>query len=79
MKPYHIYIQIRRTEFYHNDEILLRNISQANQQPNHGMQNENQKNAINISKDLCNEMDYLKENQHQYYKNPKLLLEQVSP
>ena len=64
MEPYHLYIQIRKTEFYNNDEILLRNISQANKQPNHGMYNENQKNDIKSSKDLCNEMDYLKENQH---------------
>ena len=62
MEPYHIYIQIRETEFYHHDEILLRNISQANQQPNHGIDNENQKNAIKRLKDLCNEMDYLKVN-----------------
>ena len=79
MKPYHLYIQIRETEFYHNDEILLRNISQANQQPNHGMHNENQKNEITSSKDLCNETDYLKENQHQYYKNLKILIEQLFP
>ena len=44
MEPYHLYIHIRKTEFHHNDEILLRNISQANEQPNHGMYNENQKN-----------------------------------
>ena len=72
MEPYHLYIQIRKTDFYRNDEILLRNISEANQQPNHAMYNENQKNDIKSSKDLCNEMDYLKENQHQYYKNPNL-------
>ena len=62
MEPYHIYIQIRKIEFYHNDEIMLRNISQANRQPNQSMYNENQKNDIKSSKDLCNEMDYLKEN-----------------
>ena len=70
---------MKKIEFYHNDEILLRNISQANQQPNHGMYNENKKNDTNSSKDLCNEMDYLKEIKHLYYKNPKLLLEQLSP
>ena len=64
MEHYHLYIQIRKTEFYHNDEILLRNIYQANQQPNHAMYNENQKNNIKSSKDLCNEVDYLKGNQH---------------
>ena len=62
MEPYHIYIQIRKTEFHYNDETLIRNVSQANQQPNRGMYNENQKNDINSLKDLCNEMDYLKEN-----------------
>ena len=50
MEPYHFYIQIMKTEFYHNDEILLRKIYQANQRPNHGMYNENQKNNINSSK-----------------------------
>ena len=64
MEPYHLYIQIRKIDFHRNDEILLRNISQASQQPNHGMHNENQNNDIKSSKDLCNEMDYLKENQH---------------
>ena len=60
VEPYHLYIQIRKTKFYHNDEILLRNISQASQQPNHGMHNENQKNDIKSSKKLCNETNYLK-------------------
>ena len=64
MEPYHLYVQIRKTKFHHNDEISLRNISQASHQPNHGMHNENQKNDINSLKYLCNEMDYLKENQH---------------
>ena len=64
MERYHVYIQIRKTKFYHNDEILLRKISQASQQPNHVMYNENQNNDIKSSKDLCNEMDYLKANQH---------------
>ena len=62
MDPCHLYIQIRKTKFYHNDEILVRNISQANQQPNHGMYNENKKNDIKSLKYLCNEMYYLKEN-----------------
>ena len=60
METYHLYIQIRKTKFYDNDEILVRKNSQSNQQPNHGMYNENQKNGIKSSKDLCNEMDYLK-------------------
>ena len=79
MEAYHIYLQMRKTEFYHNDEILLRKISQSSQQPNHDMYNGNQKNDIKSSKYLCNEMDYLKENQHRYYKNLRLLLEQFSP
>ena len=79
MEPYHVYIQIKKIEFHYNDEILLRNISQASQQPNHGMHNENQKNDIKSLKYLYNEMDYLKENQHHFYKNPNLLLEQLSP
>ena len=58
---------------------MLRNISQANQQPNHGMHNENQKNDKKSLKDLCNEMNCLKENQHQYYKNSNLPFEQFSP
>ena len=66
-------------EFYHNDAILLRKISQVKEPPNLGMYNECQKNDLKSSKDLCNEKDYLKENQNQYYKNPKLLLEQLSP
>ena len=70
MDPYHLYIQMRKTKFYHNDEILPRKIPQSNQQPNHAMYDENQKNDIKSLKYLCNEMDYLKENQHQYYKNP---------
>ena len=64
MEPYHIYIQIRKIEFCHNNEILLKTISQASQRPNHGMYNENKKKDIKSSKYLCNEMDYLKENQH---------------
>ena len=58
MDPYHFYIQMRKTEFYHNDEILVRKISQANKRPNHGMYNELPKNDIKSSKYLCNEMDY---------------------
>ena len=79
MEPYHIYIPMRKTKFYHNDEILLRNFYQVNHQPNRGMYDENEKNHIKSSKDLWNEMDYLKENQNQYYKNPKLLIEPLSP
>ena len=60
MEPYHHYIQIRKTKLYHNDEILLKNISQSNQQTNHGTYNEKKKNDIKSSKGLCNEMDYLK-------------------
>ena len=49
MEPYHFYMKI---DVYHNDEILLRKISQPNQEPNHGMYNENQKNDIKSSKYL---------------------------
>ena len=52
MDPYHFYIQMRKTKVYHNDGILVKKISQANQQPNHGMYDENQKNGIKSSKDL---------------------------